>query len=71
MFEPTMTTYESNSRPSRLALVGIVLLAACVRLLWLDSVPPAINQDEAVHAWDANCLLNPLLIRRAWDRRRR
>lgn len=45
------------TRPSRYLSIGIVLLAAMVRLVWLDSAPPAINQDEAVHAWDANCLL--------------
>lgn len=35
----------------------IVLIAAALRLYQLDSVPPAINQDEAVHAYDAWCLL--------------
>jgi 4-amino-4-deoxy-L-arabinose transferase-like glycosyltransferase len=35
----------------------IVLIAAALRLYRLDGVPPAINQDEAVHAYDAWCLL--------------
>jgi 4-amino-4-deoxy-L-arabinose transferase-like glycosyltransferase len=35
----------------------LVLIAAALRMYRLDSVPPAINQDEAVHAYDAWCLL--------------
>ncbi|HKQ50531.1 MAG TPA: glycosyltransferase family 39 protein [Phycisphaerae bacterium] len=38
-------------------LLLIVLLAAALRFYRLDNVPPAINQDEAVHAYDAWCLL--------------
>lgn len=34
-------------------LIGIVILSAVLRLWRLDTVPPAINQDEAVHAYDA------------------
>lgn len=34
----------------------IVLLAAVLRVACLDRVPPAINQDEAVHAYEAYCL---------------
>lgn len=40
-------------RSHRLALVLIILLAAGLRLWRLDEAPPAINQDEAVHAYDA------------------
>ncbi len=35
----------------------IFLLAVALRVYRLDSVPPPINQDEAVHAYDARCLL--------------
>ncbi|HKQ46841.1 MAG TPA: hypothetical protein VJZ71_02090 [Phycisphaerae bacterium] len=44
-------------RTSRGAILLIVLLAAALRLIALDRVPPAINQDEAVNAYDAYCLL--------------
>lgn len=40
----------------RLLFVGVLVLAAALRLWRLDSVPPAINQDEAVHAYDAWCI---------------
>jgi len=42
----------------RLSLVAILLLAAALRLAWLGAIPPGINQDEAVHAYDAWCLLH-------------
>jgi 4-amino-4-deoxy-L-arabinose transferase-like glycosyltransferase len=35
---------------------AIVVLAAVLRIAWLDQVPPAVNQDEAVHAYEAYCL---------------
>jgi 4-amino-4-deoxy-L-arabinose transferase-like glycosyltransferase len=35
----------------------ILLIAIALRLYRLDSVPPPINPDEAVHAYDARCLL--------------
>lgn len=35
----------------------IFLLAVALRVYRLDTVPPPINQDEAVHAYDARCLL--------------
>lgn len=41
----------------RAAFVVIIIVAAAARLVCLDSAPPGINQDEAVHAWDAWCLL--------------
>ncbi len=43
-------------RPSPLPLAAIVLLGAILRLVALDTVPPGINQDEAVRAYDAWCL---------------
>src|SRR5689334_6825868 len=36
-------------------ILAIVILAAMLRLVWLGSSPPAINQDEAVHAYEAYC----------------
>ncbi len=39
------------------SLLVVGLLGALMRLLWLDGVPPGINQDEAIHAYDAYCLL--------------
>ncbi len=39
------------------AIIAVVVLAGVLRITWLDSVPPAINQDEAIHAWEARCLL--------------
>ena len=48
----------TTARPRSIAaLVAIVLLGAGLRLWRLDAVPPGINQDEAVHAYDAWCLL--------------
>jgi 4-amino-4-deoxy-L-arabinose transferase-like glycosyltransferase len=38
-------------------LLVILLLAATVRLIELDSVPPALHVDEAPNAWNAYCLL--------------
>jgi 4-amino-4-deoxy-L-arabinose transferase-like glycosyltransferase len=40
------------------ALIIIVLLAALLRLVALDSTPPAIHADEAPNAWNAYTLLN-------------
>lgn len=39
-------------------LAGITLVAAAYRLIALDRVPPGINQDEALSAWNAWCLLH-------------
>lgn len=36
---------------------AILLLAAGLRLVWLDSVPPALSADEASNAYDGYCLL--------------
>lgn len=38
-------------------LLLILLLAATLRLVALDQAPPGLNQDEAINAWDAWCLL--------------
>ncbi len=39
------------------ALVVILLLAAGLRLAALDGAPPGLHQDEAIRAWNAQCLL--------------
>lgn len=39
-----------------LTVAGILAVAVFLRLAWLDRLPPGINQDEAVHAYDAWCL---------------
>ncbi len=49
-------TGPSSVRKQHLAVLAVVILGAVLRLAWLDSVPPAINQDEAVAAYDAWCL---------------
>lgn len=41
---------------SFLAVLAVVALAGVMRFAWLTSVPPAINQDEAIYAYEANCL---------------
>jgi 4-amino-4-deoxy-L-arabinose transferase-like glycosyltransferase len=38
-------------------LVAILLLAAGLRIPWLTTAPPGLNQDEAVNAWNAWCLI--------------
>lgn len=38
------------------AILGVLFVAAAFRFVRLDSVPPAINQDEAERAYDAFCL---------------
>jgi 4-amino-4-deoxy-L-arabinose transferase-like glycosyltransferase len=38
-------------------LAAILLLAAGLRLAGLANAPPGLNQDEAVNAWNAWCLL--------------
>jgi 4-amino-4-deoxy-L-arabinose transferase-like glycosyltransferase len=37
------------------AILAVVVLAAGLRMVGLDASPPAINQDEAVHAFEAYC----------------
>lgn len=38
------------------AILAVVIIAAAFRFVRLDCVPPAINHDEAVNAYDAYCL---------------
>jgi 4-amino-4-deoxy-L-arabinose transferase-like glycosyltransferase len=38
-------------------LIGILVLAALLRVPWLTQAPPGLNQDEAANAWNAWCLL--------------
>ena len=40
-----------------LMLVGVLALAAVLRLVGLDQAPPGLHQDEASNAWNAYCLL--------------
>lgn len=46
-----------DSRTARITLAVILVMAAIVRLWRLDSAPPGLNQDEALGAWNAWCLL--------------
>src|SRR5262249_22630837 len=41
----------------RWLLLLVLLVAAALRLFRLDGVPPGINQDEALSAWNGWCLL--------------
>jgi len=43
--------------PSRAWLAAILVLAAALRLIGLDSLPPALSADEASNAYDGYCLL--------------
>jgi 4-amino-4-deoxy-L-arabinose transferase-like glycosyltransferase len=42
---------------ARLAIVAVLLLAAGLRFVGLERVPPPFNVDEAMHAYDAYALL--------------
>lgn len=42
----------------RATLVAILAVAAFLRLWGLEGAPPGLNQDEAVNAWNAWCLLH-------------
>ena len=44
-------------RHSTILLIVILLLAASLRLFHLKQTPPGLNQDEAISAWPAYCLL--------------
>jgi len=44
-------------RSATIILLLILLLAAFLRLFKLGQSPPGLNQDEAVNAWNAYCLL--------------
>jgi 4-amino-4-deoxy-L-arabinose transferase-like glycosyltransferase len=39
------------------ALAAVTLLAAFLRLFHFGSSPPGLNQDEAINAWNAFCML--------------
>jgi len=45
-----------SARKYRVALAGVLIVAGAFRLVGLDRFPPAINQDEAVHAYDTYCV---------------
>lgn len=51
--DPAEPTFARRSA----SLLVVWALAAVARLIRLDCVPPGINQDEAIHAYDAYCLL--------------
>ena len=55
---PASAGNASFTRGEWLWLLGITLVAAAYRLVALDQVPPGINQDEALSAWNAWCLLH-------------
>jgi len=59
-FEQTSATSCFNSlclRWPTMVLLFILLLAAFLRLVKQGQSPPGLNQDEAVEAWNAYCLL--------------
>ena len=45
------------TRKTLAILLPILLVAAVLRLIFLGQSPPGLNQDEAVNAWNAWCLL--------------
>ena len=45
------------TRRDRIALYGITVLAAALRLFDLTHAPPGLNQDEAIGSWISWCLL--------------
>jgi 4-amino-4-deoxy-L-arabinose transferase-like glycosyltransferase len=58
-FMSSMQEMESQSIPryAAAALLVVLLLTAALRLYKLGQSPPGLNQDEAVNAWNAYCLL--------------
>jgi hypothetical protein len=48
---------EPRAGTTVLALVAITAVAATLRIVALTHSPPGLNQDEAVNAWSAWCLL--------------
>src|SRR5512136_1169370 len=46
-----------NWRVAAALLLLILLVAAGLRIPYLTSAPPGLNQDEAANAWNAWCLL--------------
>ena len=41
---------------NRFFLIAVIILAAGLRLFWLDRVPPALNWDEAAIGWNAKTI---------------
>ncbi len=48
---------EPSARTTAILILVLTALAAVLRLVWLDRSPPGLNQDEAINAWNAQCLL--------------
>ncbi len=46
-----------SARVTGFALAAITLVAAFLRLFHFGSSPPGLNQDEAINAWNAFCML--------------
>jgi len=46
-----------SAHRTQVILLFILLLAAVLRLIYFGQAPPGLNQDEAVNAWNAYCLL--------------
>lgn len=55
---PAVPTAAPPDRWAAVLLAAIVVVAAALRLLWPGQAPPGINQDEAINAWNAWCLLH-------------
>ncbi len=56
MADSVLTGAAAAPHAERWLLIGVVSLAAVLRLPGLDSRPPPLNQDEASRAYDAWCL---------------
>jgi 4-amino-4-deoxy-L-arabinose transferase-like glycosyltransferase len=54
---PAHTAWEPSPRAAWIAIGILTLLAAILRLARLTHSPPGLNQDEAINAWNAFCLL--------------
>ena len=54
---PTFSLFHVPRTFSLASLIAIIALAATLRFWRLEGIPPGINQDEAVHAYDAWSLL--------------
>ena len=53
---PAAAPPERARRSTRWVLLAVLIVAAALRLSALTSVPPGLNQDAAIDAWDAWCL---------------
>jgi 4-amino-4-deoxy-L-arabinose transferase-like glycosyltransferase len=54
---PLRAAEEPSLRATWITVGVLTLLAAILRLVRLDHSPPGLNQDEAINAWNAFCLL--------------